>query len=360
MRIVQMLPTLSYGDAIGNHALTLFSALKKAGYRTEIYARNIDKRIRQKAFCYVDKYKDDKDTVILYHLSTGDDLNVRMCGFRARKVIIYHNITPAFFFEDYRTAGYGLCLSGERQMKKLAGSAEFCMADSAFNARELKEAGYGCPIRVMPILISFADYEKKPSEKVLQKYRNDGYTNILFTGRIAPNKKQEDLIEAFFCYHNSINPKSRLLIVGSAGEKDPYYKRLLDYVEKLHLEDVIFTGHIPFDEILAYYHLADVFLCMSEHEGFCVPLVEAMFFGIPIIAYDSTAIGETLGGSGILLKEKDPAFTAEVIHRVVSDEKLRAQMIADEKERLAYFDNERIKKEFLETLEEFLSKEKES
>ena len=127
----------------------------------------------------------------------------------------------------------------------------------------------------------------------------------------------------------------------------PYFKA---YKDELGLEDVIFTGHIPFDQILAIYKTASIFVCMSEHEGFCVPLVEAMYFGIPIIAFDSTAVGETLGGSGLLLKDKDPKAVAEAIDLIMTDDELRQKLIAGEKERLKYFDNDRIKAQLIDLL----------
>ena len=111
---------------------------------------------------------------------------------------------------------------------------------------------------------------------------------------------------------------------------------------------------MSFPEILAYYRAADLFLCMSEHEGFCVPLVEAMFFGVPIVAYDSTAIASTLGGSGVLVKEKNPVFVGEVMHRVLSDEKLRDQLIEDQKNRLEAFAYEKVRDQLVTYLEAFL------
>ena len=129
------------------------------------------------------------------------------------------------------------------------------------------------------------------------KLYDDDYVNILFTGRVVPNKKQEDVIEAFYYYKRFIQPKSRLILVGSFAGIDKYHDQLEAYVNKLGLEDVIFTGQIKFDEILAYYQLADLFLCMSEHEGFCVPIVEAMYFNVPVIARDTSAIAWTLAGS---------------------------------------------------------------
>ena len=216
------------------------------------------------------------------------------------------------------------------------------------------DSGYSCSIDILPILIPFQDYEKKPDQKIIRTYTQDGYTNILFTGRIAPNKKQEDIIRIFYFYKKRYNCKSRLFLVGSYGGMERYYQRLQDYVDMLHLEDVYFTGHIRFEEILAYYKIADAFVCMSEHEGFCVPLVEAMYFGVPILAYDSSAVADTLGGSGFLTDTKDPLVNAGVLDRILRDEDLQKSILAKEKERLRDFENDTVTKEFERCLHTFL------
>jgi len=175
-------------------------------------------------------------------------------------------------------------------------------------------------------------------------------------GRIAPNKRQENVIRAFYQYRK-LNPDSRLILVGSYLGMENYYQRLVKYAKALGIEDdVVFTGHIKFSEILAFYHVADAFVCMSEHEGFCVPLVEAMFFNVPVIAYDTSAISDTLGGSGVLLDSNDPVFTAHVINRVLTDEKLRESIVEGQKKRLEDFSYERIKDIFEKQLKGFINK----
>ena len=213
--------------------------------------------------------------------------------------------------------------------------------------------GYTCPIDISPSLTKFEDYEQAPDEAIMKKYR-DGKKNIIFVGRIAPNKRQENIIRAYYCY-KKLEPDSRLILVGSANGMENYNERLVKYVNALGLsDDVVFTGHIKFSEILAYYHVADAFVCMSEHEGLCVPLVESMFFGVPIIAYDTSAISETLGGSGVLLDSNDPVFAAAVIDRVVRDEKLRKSLIEGQKKRLEYFSYDRLKDIFTDCLTGFI------
>lgn len=347
MRVIQMLPSLMYGDAIGNDAQALADTLKAEGYDTAIYADYINEKIENPLVLSIKDYECKSDDIIIYHLSTGDDMNYQFSQYECKKIIIYHNVTPAKFFVGYDRSIQEGCDSGLRATRYLRTKADYCFADSEFNKQDLIDMGYTCDIEVLPILIAFDDYKKTPSAKVIKKYKNDDYVNIVFTGRVAPNKKQEDLIAAFAYYKKHINPKSRLILVGNHLITPGYYPKLSRYIEKLGVQDVVFTGHIPFDEILAYYKIADVFLCMSEHEGFCVPLVEAMYFDVPIIAYDSCAVGETLGGSGILLNDKDPAVVAEAIQLVVENSDLQKKMIQSQRERLKDFEHDRIKEQFL-------------
>ena len=349
-----MLPTISYGDAISNDTIAIRDMLVKEGIETHIYADGIDDRLPKDTASYPDKYKDDKDTIIIYHLSMGSELNKIVQAYKARIFIVYHNVTPPEFFRPYSAFMARLCSEGLKQVEQMAASPELCIADSGFNKNDLISMGYKCPIEVVPILIKFDDYKKKYNKKLVDQYSGDGYVNVLFTGRIAPNKKQEDVIRAFCYYHNFINPKSRLFIVGSYNWQDTYCKKVKKYVEELETDSIYLTGHIPFEDILAYYKLADIFLCLSEHEGFCVPLVEAMFFDIPIIAYDSSAVGETLGGGGLLLKDKDPKVVAEAINIVATDENLRQTMKEKGRERLKDFDNEEVKKRLMDVLRKYI------
>ena len=271
-----------------------------------------------------------------------------------RKVMVYHNITPPQFFEEYSVKAAQLCQNGLEGASYLADKVDYCLAVSEYNKQDLIRMGYTCPIDVLPILIPFDDYAKTPSQQVIDRY-SDGYTNLIFTGRIAPNKRQEDVIRAFYDYKKFYNPKSRLILVGGHNGMERYYHRLKSYINALELEDVVFPGHIKFDEILAYYKIADVFLCQSEHEGFCVPLVEAMYFDVPVVAYDSSAIAGTLGGGGFLLKDKNPVETAGVINRVVTDEALRTQIIKNQQARLADFDHKVIEAQFKMYLDTFIN-----
>lgn len=356
MKIIQLLPTLSFGDAIGNDTIALSGAIKEMGFDTAIYAENIDKRLPKGIARSTDKLKGLKsDDILIYHKSTGTDLTFRLEQYKCRRIMIYHNITPPEFFRPYSVSATKLTEYGYKGVEYLRDKIDYVMAVSAYNKAELVKMGYTCPIDIRPILIKFDDYKKAPDEAVMQKY-SDGRTNLVFVGRIAPNKKQENLIRALYCYKKR-DPDTRLILVGSDTGMENYCERLKKYAAALGLSDsVVFTGHISFPEILAYYRIATTFVCMSEHEGFCVPLVEAMFFDIPIIAYDAAAISDTLGGSGVLLDDNSPEFTAAVIDRVVHDKELREYIIEGQRRRLEDFSYERIRTTFEKEIMQFISK----
>ncbi len=356
MRIVQVLTTIAFGDAVSNDVLAIRDIISERGFDTGIYAEHIDPKLPEGTAKVIGDLKGLRDEdVILYHGSTGTQLNFDLPKFRGRKIMIYHNITPPEFFEGYSPEAVQLSRFGYEGMRFLADKFSYCLAVSDYNRQDLLRMGYTCPIDVCPILIPFEDYGKAPDEEVLKKYINDGWTNLLFVGRIAPNKKQEDVIRAFCRYQKGFNPKSRLFLVGNGGENNKYENKLKNYVRMLGIEDkVIFPGQIRFNAILAYYRLADVFVCMSEHEGFCVPLVEAMYFDTPIVAYRSSAIPETLGAGGLLLDDKDPGLAAAAIDRVVGDEALRAYISRKQKQRLDDFQYETVKARLIECLDKAL------
>ncbi|MDD6268607.1 MAG: glycosyltransferase [Oscillospiraceae bacterium] len=355
MRVFQLMPTIAAGDAVSNDAIAIGKVLEKMGFKTGIFAENIDKRLPSGTASHISRMPrlTSADTV-LYHLSVGSELNFSLEKLKAKKGIIYHNITPSYFFRPYNGELTELLDAGRKGAAHLADKADFCMADSEYNKKELMDLGYKCDIAVRPVLIQFSDYSGRPDPEVIKQYDSDGFVNFLFVGRVAPNKKHEDIIRTFNCYQKYCNPKSRLIFVGSWEGTELYYKRLLRYVQALELQNVIFTGHVSFAKMIAYYQIADIFLCMSEHEGFCVPLVEAMYFGVPIIAYDACAVPDTLGGAGFLLHDKDPLQAAMAADRILTDTVLRREIIGTQRKRQQDFAYNTVKKQFEEQLHNFL------
>lgn len=354
MKIVQVLPCLAYGDAIGNDVLALYDALRECGYETQIYAEAIDDRLPSGTAKTMNDFPllSERD-ILIYHLAIGwkylHIIEKQIC----KKIAIYHNVTPPEFYRDYNRDAYVACKEGLKEVEYLKDKFDYCLADSEFNKQDLLKMGYKCKVDVLPILIAFDDYKKEPARSIVEKY-DDEYVNIIFVGRVVPNKRHENIIKTFYYYKKYYNSKARLFLVGSYNEKELYYKRLKEYVEKLGVEDVLFPGHIKFNEMLAYYKIANVFVCMSEHEGFCVPLVEAMVFDIPIVAFDSCAIKYTLGAGGFLLKNNNPLEAAGVVDRVVKSKALQKQLIENQRKRLKDFSREKIKQQFVEYLQHFI------
>lgn len=347
MKIINMIPILAFGDAVGNDTLAVHNSLKKAGYDSIVAASYIDERLGGNlAVSTRDLSFIKPEDIVVYHLSTGHELNERFGSLNCRKIIKYHNITPPEFFFGYDKNAVASCIEGYRQTAALSDKPELVFADSAYNKEELIRMGYRCEIEVLPILIPFEDYRKEPDPEVM-KQMDDGYTNIIFTGRVVPNKRQEDVIAAFDCYQKYYNPESRLILVGNCDCVSHYYDGLAAYVRALGVKNVIFTGHIKFPAILAYYRSADLFLSMSDHEGFCVPLVESMFFDVPVIAKDTSAVGWTLGGSGILLSDRDPKLAAGMMNRVLTDSQLKEKILQNQRERLSDFDNHKVEGQLL-------------
>lgn len=353
MRIFQVSASLMKGDAIGNYSMLLAKYLRERHYQVCTYAEHIGKGLtfgKDYIFPVDDMEEPSVSDIVLYHMSGKTKLNQWIQTWNCKKIAIYHNTTPPHFFAWIDQAVAAWHKEGISEISALCHTFDKVIAVSEYNKNELIRLGYcASDIESIPVLISFEDYAKTPDKKVVEKYR-DEWTNILFVGRIAPNKKQEDVIRTFAWYKKHLNPKSRLILIG-APYSPKYMEYLKQYIAAIDVSDVILPGHISFSEVLGFYKTADVFLCMSEHEGFCVPLVEAMLFDVPIIAYASTAIPETLGDSGILLKRKDIPFAAKIIERLTNDSVFKNTVLEKQRARLPAFSTDVVFKQIVEVIE---------
>lgn len=342
-QIHQIHPSVSYGDAIGNEMMEIRDILKEFGYESDIYAKFIHPKLKNiKNYAEYIKVSSPQNILIVhYSIGYGSELLDFIRSLPDKKILLYHNITPPVFFQNFSSEYEHATKMGIHELKhEIRNIVDAALADSEFNRQDLISAGFK-KTGVLPYLINFNKFDIAPNSKIIQKY-DDDFANILVVGRISPNKKVDDSIKSFYYYNKYINPKSRLFLVGSYHGMDSYYNYLNDLIQKLDLKNVYFTGHISLDELISYYKIGDIFLTMSEHEGFCVPLLESMLFEVPIIAYKSTAIPDTLGNAGILVNYKNYMEIAELINLLVEDKALRNIIIKKQSERLKFFSRERI------------------
>ena len=337
IQINQILPSISYGDAISNHAIEIKKNLKSWGYESEIYAQHIHQKLKNDAKLYTEYKNSSCDNILLFHYSIGSEITVFVRSLPDKKVLIYHNITPHSYFHGINDTLVKLLKDGRSKLESFSDEVVLALGDSEYNREELEGLGFK-NTGVFPIIIDFEKYTQKPTQKILDKFNDDRH-NIIFVGRISPNKKQEDIIKMFYFYKKYIDLEARLFLVGSYEGMEKYYEQLRLLVNKLDLNDVFITGHVDFTDILAYYKVADIFISMSEHEGFCVPLLESMYFKIPILAYNSTAVPYTLEGSGVLFNEKRYEEVAEVACFLVNNKKIKSKVIERQSDRLRKFEN---------------------
>ncbi len=336
--IHQFVAGFSNGDAISNEALSLQAIFRGWGCASDVFseARRILPQLRAQA-ADVSEYASRvrPDDIVILHLSIGSPVNLAFAALPCRKVIRYHNITPTayFAFVNPQTA-VNLAL-GRQHVLRLAGVADLNLAVSRFNASELESAGYR-DVRVLPLFFDMQRMETPPDRQVLRRYA-DGRTNILFVGRVAPNKKTEDVIDAFGCFQRNVEAASRLLLVGSWAGAERYYYWLVARAREQGLDQVVFTGAVPQAQLNAYYRVSRLFLCMSEHEGFCIPILESMAHDVPVLAYRAAAVPETMDGAGVLVNEKAYDYVAEMMGAMVHDASLRAALLAGQQARLARY-----------------------
>jgi glycosyltransferase involved in cell wall biosynthesis len=353
MQIHQILPSISYGDAVSNHVVEIREILKEMNYDSEIYAENIHPKMLKLAKP-ISEYKSvsSPSNVVLFHMAIGSDVSYFVKSLPDKKVLIYHNITPHSYFLEYNDGLVNLTQRGRQELKLFKDCVDLALGVSEYNRRELEEAGFK-NTDVLSIIVDFDKYNQV-TNRTLHKYEENS-VNLLFVGRYVPNKKIEDIIKIFYYYKTYLNSNSNLFIVGSYNGMEKYYSNLKNMVRELNLDDVHFTGHVEFADLIHYYRLADIFLCMSEHEGFCVPLLESMYFEIPIISFNSTAIPYTLGNAGILVNKKNYLEIAEMIDVVINDSELKAKVIKKQQERLSHFDKDKISEKFKRIIEDLLS-----
>ena len=337
MRVDQWVPALHRGDAIGDSARLMRDAFRSWGHTADVYALEIDSELEADGRRFATWVPGGPDDVVILHYALPSPMTAVLREHRGRRVLLHHNVTPPEYFEGWDAEMARICRIGREELLSLRGQVDLGLADSEFNRRELEQAGFS-RTGVLPIYLDFRRYRRPPSP-VLLRMLGDGPKNVLFVGRVAPNKRHEDLIRVASYWRRFISPGVRLLLVGKLPRRPRYFDALqsLLYEEGFTPSEVVFTGHVDHDDLLACYARADVFLSMSEHEGFGVPLVEAMLMDVPVLAYRCTAVGDTLGDAGVQFTEKRIEAVAEMAARLASDEPLRRAVRAGQRRRLEAF-----------------------
>ncbi|HEY0100257.1 MAG TPA: glycosyltransferase [Pyrinomonadaceae bacterium] len=323
----QLLPDIVYGDAISGQAIQIRDYLRSRGHASEIFVKRRDERLEQEARLFDPALVKPTDALI-YHHSIGSELTAFAVAHAGAKCLVYHNITPAEYYAPYRPGFAWMLETGRAHLPRLAPHFDCSVGDSSFNAAELAACGFPHP-GVLPIICDPAKWKLRADPCVMERLQ-DGRVNLLFVGRIAPNKKQDELVRAF-AHYRELEADARLVIAGEGRASDPFYTRLLADIAARGLSGhVIVTGQVTDAELLAYYRTAHLYWSLSEHEGFGVPLVEAMWFDVPVLAYRSTATPETLKDAGVTFESKDDLRAiASLARRLTRDDRdLRRRVIA--------------------------------
>ncbi|MBN1550598.1 glycosyltransferase [bacterium] len=349
MKIYQLLPTLHYGDAIGRDALNLKHFFASQGFDSKIFSIDCDSELVMETEDYrLFNSFDSHDSVIIYHYALPSVLSDVFAMSKGKKILVYHNITPEEFLQGYPHL-QRLAMIARNSLKSLKSVTDLGVADSEYNRQELESMGYKNTC-VIPILLDFSRYETG-CNPVISKMFLDDFTNILFVGRLTPNKCQHDLIRLYAYYKHFIHERSRLFLIGKWDGFENYYWQLRQLSKDLNVADTYILGRVTDEELVTFYTSADIFVSMSEHEGFCVPIIESFLFDVPVVAYDAAAVPYTLGNAGIRFRDKSAWIQlAELLHWVKNDLDLRAAVIERQRERLKAFSVATVKEQWLTLL----------
>ncbi|NKB87505.1 MAG: glycosyltransferase [Acidobacteria bacterium] len=351
----QLSVSAAYGDAIGNEVMQIRDALRARGYTSDVFVELVDPRMASEVRPYQEYLEvADPDNIVLLHYSIGSAVSRLAREIEDRLVLIYHNITPAHWYAPYTFTVARDCAAGRIELASLRERTALGLGDSEYNRQELEELGFE-PTDVLPLLLDLSNLDGPSDPSVLARFDDDRPT-WLFVGRVVPNKCFEDIIRAFAYFQHYINHRARLVIVGEHRTFAPYYDALQELADSLNVDGIHFAGHVTNAELRAYYAVADAFVCMSEHEGFCVPLFEAIHKGLPVFAFDSTAIPYSTNQGVLLFEDKDPATIAETIATVLADRATHEALLERQRRALRSVDPTRVLAALLEHIDALQSK----
>ena len=355
MIINQWVPAAHKGDAIGDSARRVRQMLRDAGHTSDLFALTIDDELRGDVRQFVDPDSRRGD-VTIFHFALPSPMTAAFAALDGARVLQYHNITPASFFAPYDAGLFRLAALGRQELRSLVGHVDLALGDSEFNRQELEELGFG-PTGVMPIAVNLARITSAPRRPALEKILGDGLINILFVGRIVPNKRIEDHIRLAEIYKRYVDSYYRFIFVGRYDGLPRYNAQVRALIGEFKMlpDRFWFTGPVPDEDLAAFYRWADVYVSLSEHEGFCVPLLEAMAADVPVLAYAAGAVPETLGGAGMLFAPKDLEIAAEMLGTLVYDRAVRDRVIEGQRRRLQDFSPARIEASLMRALQQVLN-----
>ena len=351
----QFVPMLEPG-AVGQHTLEVQRTLRAAGIDSEIFTEFLHPSMEGRARLYGEygtpAWPAHPDDTLLYQFAIGSVVASFLRSRPERKGLHHHNLTPPEMLAGWEPQVVPGLRWGRRQLVELASSVDFALAVSAFNRADLRDSGFR-DVEIVPILLDVGAFDREVDGAKLRQLeadKADGGADLLFVGRIAPNKCQHDLVKALVAYRRSVDPSARLRLVGGSSS-ERYLDAVRTFAHSAGVGDSVdFAGSVSSGELSAYYRSADVFVSASEHEGFCVPLLEAMHHCVPIVAFAAAAIPETLGEAGVLVSSKAPADLAAAVGVVVHDDGHRRRLVAAGTRRLADFSLERTRARLLDVL----------
>lgn len=349
--IHQIMPAFLYADALGNQADRIRAQLRQWGYESQIYTEVRDRRWADPGLD-VARYRGREDQAVIFHYSIGSSLTTRVLNLPDRVVPYYHNVTPPEFLRGHNPELARLLDQGQRELELFKG-VPYALAASDYNRQEMLARGFA-RVDVLPYFVTFdalrASAHSPIGQQVTQRLASNR-VNVLFVGRLVPNKCQDDLVRVMHYYQRLIDPNAHLLLVGGEANAPGYRLELQTLIDVLGVKNVELAGSIGPDAGLGgYYQAATAFVCLSEHEGFCVPLLEAMAFDVPVIAFRSTGVPYALGEAGWLLDDKRPAVVSEAIELAHADRRLRSRLIEQQRQRLIDFRGELVTEQLLACL----------
>lgn len=345
--IHQFTPSVAYGDGVSNGVLFIQKLLAEFGFNSNIYIslNHVDIDYKKQVF-HIEEYEESENNYLLYHHSIGHSYHNEIMKLKDKKILIYHNITPSHFFKNNEFL-QNACDLGRQQLKDANKYIIHSLADSQYNKKELDSVGFKST-KVIPLLM---DFSKKNdilfNAEIINK--NSATFNIIFVGRIVQNKCQHQLIEvAYFLKQKGLNFK--LFIIGGTSQVD-YYNFLTSYINNLFLNnEVILTGKLNDSDLASYYKNSDLYLSLSDHEGFGIPLIEAMKYDTPVLAFNTCAIETTISPLG-LLENKSARYVSNKILELLDNPIQRVEIIKEQKKILAKFDYNIIKNNFKKYLQ---------